>query len=81
MKANMSEPCTLVDGSTLLLEESEGEDNWHILVDLIEIERERWLGMAFITDDDVRTVIPKGCSDSGERFCGGNLKVWPMEYR
>lgn len=27
---NMSEPCTLVDGSTLLLEESEGEDNWHL---------------------------------------------------
>jgi len=22
--------------------------------------------MAFITDHDVRTVIPKGCSDSGE---------------
>jgi len=35
----MSEPCTLVDGFTLLLEESEGEDNWHILVDLIEIDR------------------------------------------
>jgi hypothetical protein len=31
--------------------------------------------MAFITDHDVRTVIPKGCSDSGERFCGGNLGV------